>query len=124
MNMIRLDTSFKGCNTLQERCCTSWALTSHPHFPHVPPLSPYLLISLTSQAHSHPTLISLALLAGTLLHQLGTLLSRVEDLSHVLVWGVYSGASAADGGACFTLAQVELPRLKLRFRPVGLYWFD
>ena len=77
---------------------------------------------------------------GSVLYRLGTVLSRIEDLSHILVWSraqdaggmrnakdvraaaspaeAAAMAAAGDAGAhMWPLSVVELPRLKLRFQP-------
>jgi hypothetical protein len=63
------------------------------------------------------------------LHRLATLLSRIEDLSHVLCWTTSVGAAtrmrmsasasdlmALDSELC-SISVIELPRLKLRLQP-------
>ena len=57
--------------------------------------------------------------ADSYLYSLGTVLSRVESLSHVLAWATFSDAAAL--GAADALSQsdlriVSLPRLKLTFQ--------
>ena len=49
--------------------------------------------------------------------QLARVLSRIEDLSHVLVWAVVRSAEELAVGAAKTISIVELPRLKLKFQP-------
>ena len=49
--------------------------------------------------------------AGTLLHRLASVLTRIEDLSHILVWGKPS----TPGSELVHIESVELPRLKIRF---------
>eukprot|EP00043_Microstomoeca_roanoka_P005858 m.58502 g.58502 ORF g.58502 m.58502 type:complete len:4257 (-) comp13155_c0_seq1:39-12809(-) len=50
---------------------------------------------------------------GSFLYRLATLLVRIEDLSHVLVWSDTVDTSAQ---AC-PISMIELPRLKLRMKP-------
>eukprot|EP01062_Namystynia_karyoxenos_P081246 TRINITY_DN888_c0_g3_i1.p1 TRINITY_DN888_c0_g3~~TRINITY_DN888_c0_g3_i1.p1 ORF type:complete len:5328 (+),score=1998.63 TRINITY_DN888_c0_g3_i1:108-15986(+) len=49
--------------------------------------------------------------SGSALHRLAKIFTRIEDVGHVLVWGV----PASDGSAAREIRQVELPRLHLRF---------
>ena len=48
---------------------------------------------------------------GSLLFRLASVLTRIEDLSHILVWG----RPDAPGSDLSHIASVELPRLKIRF---------
>ncbi|EDQ90981.1 uncharacterized protein MONBRDRAFT_31645 [Monosiga brevicollis MX1] len=59
---------------------------------------------------------------GTALHRLASVLARIEDLSHVLVWGhgpTQSHGSLTDAhlSQLTEIDCIELPRLKLRFKP-------
>jgi hypothetical protein len=62
---------------------------------------------------------------GCLLQRVATLLSRLEDLSHILVWarkpppqdGAARDASAMETDDTVTIVLVELPRLKLSLQP-------
>ena len=55
---------------------------------------------------------------GTALDQLVKLLSRLDDLSHVLLWSAPEHACGAAPEAHLPLDLVELPRLRLSFRVV------
>lgn len=46
------------------------------------------------------------------LKELSQMLSRVEDVSHILVWGIWNAVSCA-----YDIISVELPRLRARFQP-------
>ncbi|KAL4094321.1 hypothetical protein PRIC1_009982 [Phytophthora ramorum] len=48
---------------------------------------------------------------------LSVLLSRVEDLSHILVWCTNKDAQSIPGGLS-SIAFIELPRLKLKLQPI------
>jgi len=70
-----------------------------------------------SSSHGQPQLILLNLLhaaPGTLLHRIGTLLTRVEDLSNILCW---SSSQVNGVGDDVAITLIELPRLKLRLQP-------
>eukprot|EP00941_MAST-03F_sp_MAST-3F-sp1_P005353 g5353.t1 len=80
--------------------------------------------------HAAPDLILLNLLeAGTgeqrgnddVLYRLSSLLARIEDLSHVLVWTnenvLEEGKMEED--KLSKIAVIELPRMKLRFQPIA-----
>ena len=62
--------------------------------------------------------------SASVLHRLATVLTRIEDLSHILVWttsdNIERGADAdADADSSWVhIALVELPRLKVRFQPM------
>jgi len=70
--------------------------------------------------------------SGGLLHRMATLMSRLEDLSHVLVWASTgpSDEASMDTGL-LSIDLIELPRLKLTMKPkcdedgqVRLYLLD
>ena len=70
---------------------------------------------------------------GSLLFRLANVLSRIEDISHVLVWGSPNFRSSSDIFAVDNakISSIELPRLKVRFQPkkdfdgcVRLYLLD
>jgi len=50
---------------------------------------------------------------GSLLFRIATVISRIEDLSHILVWA----SPSMGAGDQPVISMVELPRLKLRFKP-------
>eukprot|EP00048_Salpingoeca_helianthica_P023358 m.23852 g.23852 ORF g.23852 m.23852 type:complete len:4219 (+) comp8583_c1_seq1:2019-14675(+) len=52
--------------------------------------------------------------AGSVLFRLASVLSRVEDLSHILVWTTAYTSAASD---LTQISLIELPRLKLRLQP-------
>eukprot|EP00939_MAST-03C_sp_MAST-3C-sp1_P001539 g1539.t1 len=60
-------------------------------------------------------LMNLAEARGGVLGRLGTLLTRLDNLSHVLVWS----DSRGDVDDACPLSLVEIPRLRLRFRVSG-----
>ncbi|KAH3756032.1 nxn protein [Pelomyxa schiedti] len=57
---------------------------------------------------------------GTMLHRLVQLLSRIEDASHILVWGVPGDLrqSARTDRNFVKISAVELPRIKVKFQPM------
>mmetsp|Transcript_2150 Transcript_2150/g.2909 ORF Transcript_2150/g.2909 Transcript_2150/m.2909 type:complete len:4480 (+) Transcript_2150:77-13516(+) len=66
------------------------------------------------------TLLNLMATQDSVLGRLAMLLSRVEDLSHVLCWTSEQPSNSPKGDAWFGsthLALVELPRLKLKMAP-------
>ncbi len=75
-------------------------------------------ISETEDVHSHH-LVLLDLLnvpRGCLCWRIAQVLTRIEDLSHILCWTT-SGLGVV--GAPVSIALIELPRLNLKFRPVA-----
>ena len=61
---------------------------------------------------------------GGVLHRMATVLSRLEDLSHVLVWARPSeeDAMATEGvDVAHRIVLVELPRLKVPLEPAAAY---
>ena len=57
--------------------------------------------------------------ADSLLHRLATVLSRIENVSHTLVWGlVHDSSNRSEAGfPMCEVALVDLPRLKTQFKP-------
>ena len=49
-------------------------------------------------------------------HRALDLLTRIEDLSHILIW-MKSGKNEVSSGDALDVVSIELPRLKLRFQP-------
>ena len=99
-----------------------------------------------SEKHVYLTLLNLlntdAVGTNTFLHRIATALSRIEDLSHILVWSTsqadlslsrstgLNDSMQIDSDLC-KISVIELPRLKLKFQPkkdsdniVRLYLLD
>merc|ERR1712100_7714 len=59
---------------------------------------------------------------NSFLYRLGTVLSRIEDLSHILVWSTTNTdnmriSSQIDDNNTMKISFIELPRLKIKFQP-------
>jgi len=58
---------------------------------------------------------------GSALYRLGTMLSRIEDMSHILVWTTSHPSQLTRSVESMGLSQIsviEFPRLKVRFQPI------
>lgn len=94
--------------------------------PMSPPGSPTAAAASSSSGGGEQDLVLLSLLdapKGSLLDRLAALLTRIEDLSHILVWASLASPSSEPGmmevasSSVVTIKLIELPRLKLRMAP-------